>query len=281
MKSKRVSNLLVVVIFTTLWLACSRSADTCLATISTAVSLKNLAYGQLLQVPKNQWRECLLTIFDQSKLKSPLDFDSSYDALVQFHQANQQFSLSEISTTATAEAEMYCVRLGEVGTTQVYMIQVITGEVMEGEEYDIIFTCDGTGKLIDHLVIGVFDVLYQRNFKILDTNHFSIIEVAGREETVGPSYTAVYVIDNNGNIVLEKSEIAPVSPLKPEDLAFTESLIYLEANINPVKSFADVAFTDGMLPDTVFSTLLFNQKVIIALHINDDREQTVYVAELV
>ncbi|MBX2916082.1 MAG: hypothetical protein KF856_12500 [Cyclobacteriaceae bacterium] len=169
------------------------------------------------------------------------------------------------------------MRLGSAVSAQIYLLQLLTGNVLEEEEYDIIFTLDGDNQVVDHLVIGASGVLYQRDFHFSDSKRFTITEVTGREETIGPSYAAAYYITKDGKIELENGEVklAPSNESEPE---FGESLIYLNVHEAPAEAFASLAFTNNILPDTVFSTTIFNRNVIIALSGVENHEQTLYVA---
>ncbi|MBX2895997.1 MAG: hypothetical protein KF763_11175 [Cyclobacteriaceae bacterium] len=263
--------LLLVVLF----YSCNQTTDSCLTSIPSVSTPETLAYGTPVTASGNQVQTCLLTLFDSIELKSPVDFDKSYNELIQFHQSSAKILLNELMSAN--ESQIYCVQLGSVGSAQVYLLQLITGNVLEEEEYDIIFTLDDDNRVVDHLVIGASGVLYQRNFRFSDLNRFTITEVTGREETVGPSYAAGYYINKAGKIELENGEVKPAPSIESEQ-EFSESLIYLDVNVASVESFTALAFTDEILPDTVFSTTLFNRNVIIALSGVEDHEQILYVA---
>ena len=170
--------------------------------------------------------DCVLSLFGDRPLKSPVAFDRAYAPVFAFHEEDGTRSLTSLPREA-----LHLFRLGDVGGASTWLLRVDTGIEMEGSRYDVLFTTDrASGALVDQLLVGAMGVMYRRDYDIDAVDAFAIREDTGRENIAGPGYRARYRILDDGRFALALGQVLPASdgPPAPVDAAESLSGISLE-----------------------------------------------------
>lgn len=149
--------------------------------------------------------DCVLSLFGNRPLKSPVAFDRAYAPVFAFHEEDGTRTLASLPREA-----LHLFRLGEVGGASAWLLRVDTGLEMEGSRYDVLFTTDrASGALVDQLLVGAMGVMYRRDYDIDAADAFAIREDTGREDAAGPGYRARYRVTDEGRFVLASGQVLP------------------------------------------------------------------------
>lgn len=147
------------------------------------------------------YKECLIKIFGDEKLNSPLAFDPKYKAIQDYHQEDVDLTLSKINPI-----KQYLFIVNQTDHYTFYCLHLETEKEMEGNHYELLFTLDSSGKLINQILAHATGIMYIRDVIVSSSTSFNLDESTGREENVGPYYKADFKVDNDGKFVVDKSE---------------------------------------------------------------------------
>jgi len=181
-----------------------RCMPTALVTLKLPVS-EGFALAQAGEAANASTADCLLSLFGNRPLKSPVAFDRAYAPVFAFHEEDGTRTLASLSRNA-----LHLFRVGDVGDASMWLLRVDTGMEMEGSRYDIVFTTDrASGALVDQLLVGATGVLYRRDYDLDDAGSFAIREDTGREAEAGPGYRARYRVEPDGRFALVSGQVLP------------------------------------------------------------------------
>ena len=156
--------------------------------------------------------DCLLAMFGNRPLKSPIAFDRAYAPVFAFHEEDGTRPLGSLPRDA-----LQLFRIGDVGSASTWLLRTDNGMEMEGSRYDVLFTTErASGALIDQLLVGAMGVMYRRDYDIDAANAFALREDTGREDAAGPGYRARYRVQDDGHFALVSGQVLPPPGMRPE-----------------------------------------------------------------
>lgn len=151
-------------------------------------------------------RRCVLSLFGTRTLKSPAAFDRAYGKVFAYHEEDGTLDLQ-----ALAPAQLQLFRVGATAASEVWLLRMDTGTMLEPAHRDVLFTtarADGT--LVDHLLVGSMGLLYRRDYDIESADAFAIAEDTGRGAMLGPGYRARYRVEQDGRFSLVSGEVIAI-----------------------------------------------------------------------
>lgn len=258
-----------------------RPPSSCLNSAPQQEVMEELSYGFGIMAERDHGRACVLDVFGDVKLHTPLDFDPLYQQVFDLHREDGELRLNTLRQTHDESAGTYLMKLGQTPWAKIYFVRDLPGMVMEGAEYDLIFTATPSGDLIDHLVVGAFGNQYARYFRVLSPTRFAVSESVGREEEMGPAYQATFTISAQGKIILENSSVD--FAMDGEDVAdqpfCRESLLTLNTARALEKEFASEVWKgqEGTV-DTLFLHNMGGRPSVVAVYTDETSTCTFYLA---
>jgi len=147
--------------------------------------------------------DCLLSLFGDRPLKSPMAFDRDYATVFAFHEEDGTRTLASM-----ARDDMHLSRLGDTAGASVWLLRIDAGTEMEGSRHDVLFSVDRAhGTLVDQLLVGAMGLLYRRDYDIDAADAFSLREDTGRGDAAGPGYRARYRVQDDGRFARVSAQV--------------------------------------------------------------------------
>lgn len=245
--------------------------DSCLASLGAEKVSLPYSSGRInydTQSADNEVRNCVLRMFEEQILHTPLTFDEGYRPCLNYHREDSDLIYADIPHDKT-----FVVHLDSTERYDVYLLHEETGRVMEGEYYDILFTTDKHGKLINQLIVGAMGIMYSRNFSVLPSMRFTITETTGREDTRGPRYKGEFSIDKTGKFVLVRSTTEQTTEGGNDVEELSESkntksyndIIGIEQNKDIKASLESILFSENQSEDYFEPFTFFGKKCWLAV----------------
>lgn len=226
------------------------------------------------QTADNEVRDCLIRMFGGQILNTPLAFDDSYRRCLNYHREDNTLVYAALPHDKT-----FMLHLDSTDQYDVYLLHEQTGRTVNGPYYDVLFTMDKHGTLINQLLVGATGTLYTRSFSILPSQKFRIIETTSREGNTGPNYKAEFSINISGKFVLVHSTTEQTSESgdtenssdKAEEVSELKNaksyndIIGIEKGKDIKSSLEDILFSDGQSEDYFEPHTFFGKKCWIAV----------------
>lgn len=138
---------------------------------------------------------CIGEIWGQTRFASPEAYDASYARVQAAHGEDMHLYWSNV-----AHSRVQLLRIAQGAAATTWLLRIDTGTALEGSRYDLVFTSDAQGKLLDQMLVGVEGIRYRRNVDLRSPTQFTVLENGGREQQTGPDYNAAFRIDDSGRI---------------------------------------------------------------------------------
>ncbi len=182
--------------------ACSKK-ENCLNTVENKIQppFDPSTYDLTTAKESGRFKDCLTAIFSDQKLNTPLAFDPKYKVSLDYHKEDSALTYAGIN-----HIKEYLFQINQTPEYSFYCLHLEAETEMEGSHYNILFTVDASGKLINQLLAHATGVMYVRDVIVSSATQFNISETTGREENDGPWYKADFKVDDNGKFVVERSE---------------------------------------------------------------------------
>lgn len=254
----------------------STHRDTCLSSLGAEqVSLPSSStINYSTQTADNEVRDCLIRMFGGQTLNTPLAFDDSYRRCLNYHREDNTLVYAALPHDKT-----FVLHLDSTDQYDVYLLHEETGRTVDGTYYDVLFTADKHGTLINQLLVGATGTLYTRSFSILPSQKFRIIETTGREGNTGPNYKAEFSINISGKFVLVQSTTEQTSESgdtdngsdRAEELSEQTNaksyndIIGIEKGKDIKSSLEDILFSEGQSEDYFEPHTFFGKKCWLAV----------------
>jgi hypothetical protein len=145
---------------------------------------------------------CLKNMFGNQRVHHPNEYDTSYNTVLDFHHTQ----VPDIFGDGIEREKSFLVKLNHTNEFDFFLFRTETGLEKEGSFYDVLFTVSSKGELISHILAGAHEALYQREVIINGKNTFTIDEITGREENMGPTWKASFRISSAGVFTVEESK---------------------------------------------------------------------------
>ena len=131
--------------------------------------------------------ECLKTLFGSAPLKTPGNHDVIFRKS-QFHRNKEGMTLKFSAISTERKQSRSLLQLHELKSTEfkTYVLQQ-TGSDEDEFYYDIIFTLDNSGNLIDNMIVGETAKEYTREFAFETNDTFAVKEGPSLEDPENPS----------------------------------------------------------------------------------------------
>jgi hypothetical protein len=204
-------------------------------------------------------------LFDKTPFNLPMAIDPAYAPMMRLqHDTVVHYASSKHVNTfvmqvdSTARYSLYIMR------------EELDGDSDDPDYYDVLFTIDNRGKLIDNLMVGVDDAHHHRAYWIESQTEFGMKEVAGlgtEEETeykvtcrVTEAGTFATILSNLNRLYGQEENYTEEVPLE-----YAESIVTVETGKPVLAAIEKAIFVDPLDKDYLDEKTVGGQKVYLAL----------------
>ncbi|MCD9013897.1 hypothetical protein [Parachryseolinea silvisoli] len=225
----------------------------------------------------NDQHPCLTSLFDKGPWKLPIAMDPAYAPMMPL----QHDTLVHYSSPK--HANTFIMR---IDSTARYVLYILREELNDNEDgpdqYDILFTVDQHGKLIDNLMIGVDDEYHHRAYWIESPTEFGMKEVAGLGMEEETEYKATCRVTEAGAFALILSNLNRVNGhgenyTEEVPLEYAESIVTVETGKPVLAAIEKAIFVDPLDKDYLDEKTVGGQKIYLALGMSGVADYTLFM----
>ena len=218
---------------------------------------------------------CLTNLFDTAPLKLPIAIDPAYAPMMPLqHDTVVQYSSSKHANT-------FIMRIDSTARYALYILrEELTGD--DPDQYDVLFTVDHHGRLIDNLVVGADNDYHHRTYWIESPTEFGVKEVAGLEMEEETEYKATCRVTDAGAFALILSNLNRVNGHEENyteevPLEYAESIVTVETGKPVLAAIEKAIFVDPLDKDYLDEKTVGSQKVYLALGMSGVADYTLFM----
>lgn len=216
-------------------------------------------------------------VFDNVPFKLPIAIDPAYAPMMRLQQD------TVVRYASSKHANTFVMRIDSTARYSLYLLrEELRGGGDHPDQYDVLFTTDARGKLIDNLMVGVDDAHHHRAYWIESPTEFGIKEVAGLSMEEETEYKVTCRVTEAGTFAAIQSNLMQMNGQEENyteevPLEYAESMVTVETGKPVLAAIEKAIFVDPLDKDYLDEKTVGDQKVYLALGMSGIADYTLFM----